>query len=147
MKFLGLKNKQHLEPIFRNLVPQRVRWSSLLRKGKPVRAISLEWRVLTLSKLILWCLRFTSTENCHEGLDRHLLKCWDLLPENWQRKTWRIGKFLLVFQTGKTQKVILFLFIWGWEQMADLFSTILSTNTSQTLSTHCISLRDSQSLS
>lgn len=125
IKFWELKNRLLSGLIYKDSGIQLLKWLSSLPKDKVETAKSRGLLELILFKLIHWCLLYISIVNCPKDLALLHHKYCVLHLENQQKKTNKIGKFLLAYLTGKIQKVTLFQFIWELEPKAEHYSITL----------------------
>ena len=111
MIFQVSKNKQHMEPISKNSVQQIHKQLSLLLKGKHLKVQNSEQQEYKLFKWIHYYHLSTNIVNCRLDLDHPLHLFIDLHLVKSPKKICKIGKFLHVYQIGKTRVVILSQFI------------------------------------
>lgn len=118
--------------------------SNSLQKAKLVTVTKKELSESTLSKLILCYPLSTSIESYRQDQDRRLHLYCDHHQGNWPNKTWKIGRFLRAYQTGKILEVIRFQFTWESVQMEGHFNTTQWMNLLPILLTRCMWLKGRQ---
>jgi hypothetical protein len=100
-----------MELLYKNLERQSQKLLGLHQKVKLEKVTRKELSESTPYKLIQSFQLNTNTENFLLDQAHHLHHFIVHLQENSLNKTWKTGKSLPAFQTGKTQEVIQFQFI------------------------------------